>query len=182
MKKRNTIAVIIVLFVCVAVYLNVNTAGVESDEIRLLENFGEESALIESTETTEKNATDGEEKTDVPKYFEEARLEKQKARDTAITTLKEAIGEEGISQTTRDNAAESIETISTSALSETRIETLVKAKGFSDCIALINDSGVSVIVPTSAEGLSPEDATRIKDITVSETNISPGKIKIIEIK
>lgn len=198
MKKRSAVTAIIVLFICVAVYLNWNTAEVESDENRLKGNFGESSLVVndgeeipkadsESTENTSASgSTAGNEEVDVSKdvteYFDEARMEKQKARDSAITTLKEAVNEEKLSQSSRDKAAESIETISNGALSETRIETLIKAKGYTDCVALINDAGVNVIVTAPTEGLSAGDTTKIKDIVVGETNISPSKIKIIEIK
>ena len=82
----------------------------------------------------------------------------------------------------RERAAKSIETISSGAISETRIETLIKAKGFSDCVALINDKGVNVIVNAPETGLTASDTTKIKDIVVSETGVSPSQIKIVEIK
>lgn len=198
MKKRNTVTAIIILFICVAVYLNWNTVNLQSDEERLQGNFGESSLVVNDGEEIPKdseNATDktsdvkeneqSEEKDikgDVTEYFDEARIEKQKARDTAITTLKEAVDEENLSQSSRDKAAASIETISTGAISETRIETLVKAKGYTDCIALINDNGVNVIVTAPAEGLNISDTTKIKDIAVGETKFLPSQIKIIEIK
>lgn len=175
MKKKNIITVIILLFICVAVYLNFNTGEIKSDGERVGEVLGE-------GETTETAASEKTEVKDVTKYFDEARMEKQKARDTAITTLKAAVGEENISQNSRDKAAESIETISTGAVSETRIETLIKAKGYTDCVALINDAGVNVIVTAPKEGLSGSDVTKIKDIVVGETNVLPSQIKIIEIK
>ena len=59
---------------------------------------------------------------------------------------------------------------------------LVKAKGYKDCVALINESGVNIIVTAPEEGLSVSDTTKIKDIVVAETMMSPDKIKIIEIK
>lgn len=192
MKKKSMVTMVIILFICVAVYLNLNTANVESDDKRLEGSFGESSLVVndneeipkEEPENTEGEAGNEEKdvKGDVTEYFSEARMEKQKARDTALTTLKEAVNEESLSQASRDIAAQSIETISTGAISETRIETLVKAKGYTDCVALINDAGVNVIVTAPVDGLTASDSTKIKDIAVSETDFSPGQIKIIEIK
>ena len=193
MKKRSAITAVIIMFICVAVYLNWNTMEIKDERERLNENFGETNFVVndsaEASETSaEENVSDKEkteESSDTMKnsgeYFDEARMEKQKARDSAITTLKETTAEESVSQETRDKAAGSIEKISTNALAETRIETLVKAKGYVDCVALINDSGVSVIVTAPEEGLSPSDINKIKDIAVSETNILPSNIKIVEI-
>lgn len=184
MKKKNLVATVIILFVCVAVYLNMNTVNPEEDSERIEGNLGQSSTVS----GTEEQIREGEENVkkdangDVSEYFSRAREEKQKARDTALTTLKEALSEENLSQASRDSAAESIETISTGAVSETRIETLVKAKGYTDCVALINDTGVNVIVTAPEDGLSASDTTKIKDIAVSETDFLPGQIKIIEIK
>lgn len=190
MKKRGAITAVIIMFICVAVYLNWNTMEISDDRERLNENFGETSFVVNDSEMTsetsdeakpqaEKENTD--KKRDVGEYFEEAKLEKQKARDAAITTLKEMTSEEKISQESRDEAAAGIETISTNAISENRIETLVKAKGYTECVALINDSGVSVIVNAPADGLEASDIIKIKDIAVSETNVSPSAIKVVEI-
>ncbi len=193
MKKRNAVAAIIVLFMCVAVYLNWNSREVQGDDARLHGNFGESKLVVndgeeipkDSENKDAKNNEKNEEKkinSNVSEYFDEARMEKQKARDSAITTLKEAVAEKNLSQESRDKAAASIETLSSGAISETRIETLVKAKGYTECVALINDAGVNVIVSAPASGLTAGDTTKIKDIVVSETNVQPGKIKIIEIK
>lgn len=171
MKRKGTVAAIIVLFICVAVYLNLNTTEVKGDDERIRTTLAEESEVKE--ETTEQKEDS---------YFEEARLEKQKARDSAITTLKEAVNEENMSDESRDRAAKTIETISSGAIAETRIETLIKAKGFEDCVTLINDKGVNVIVSAPESGLSTADTTKIKDIVVSETGVSPSQIKIVEIK
>ncbi len=195
MKKRNAIAVIIVLFICVAVYLNWSTTDVEEDKKRIQNSLGSSNVVVDDdvsgiteagsvrSDATETNgvtveSADG----NINEYFSVARMEKQKARDTAITTLKESVGDENLSQASRDSAAKSIETISTSAISETRIETLVKAKGFEDCIALINDSGVNVIVTSPSGGINAVDTNKIKDIAVAETSLLPSQIKVIEIR
>ena len=180
MKKRNIIAVLILLFICVAVYFNLNNGEIISDADRLRGDF--EETDVELTEEKEINKeADNEDNQEKNDYFENARFEKQKARDTAITTLKESANEENLSQATRDDAAKSIETISTNAICETRIETLVKAKGFEECVALISENGVSVIVKRPEVGMKPEDTTKIKDIACSETKFLPSQIKIIEI-
>ena len=182
MKKRNLVAVIIVLFICVAVYFNLNSGEVISDAARLTGDYEKHEAAIDEKKdgVQEKNEINAQ-NSSKDNYFENARLEKQKARDTAITTLKESANEENLSQETRDSAAKSIETISTNAVCETRIETLVKAKGFDECVALINESGVNVIVKTPEGKMKPEDTTKIKDIVCSETEFLPSQIKIIEI-
>lgn len=185
MKKKGVITAVIILFICVAVYLNLQMPGVESDGDRISENLSKDANSTDAVSVSESEssiASEEKEVEDPKEYFDEARIEKQKARDSAITTLKEAVSEEKLSQESRDSAAESIETISTGAISETRIETLVKAKGFKDCVALINNECVSVIVTAPEGGLTNGDITKIKDIAVGETEFLPSQIKVIEIK
>lgn len=176
MKRKNAVTVMIVLFVCVAVYLNWSyTRGLTGDDT--LDAAGKtkilgEAALVSQEETDVANQN----------YFDEARLEKQKSRDSALNILKETVNREDASQESRDQAAASMEQIAVSGVTETRIETLVKAKGFDDCVALMNDESVNIIVKAPTEGLTAGDIAKIKDIVVAETDFDASKIKVVEIK
>ncbi len=191
LKKRNAVAAMIVLFICVAVYLNWSyTQGigkedaVDADSPKILG----EATLINQEEEGKKEQVTKEEKEKSPKdtvandYFTNARMEKQKARDSALNTLKETTNQENISQEARDKATASIETLATGAVAESRIETLVKAKGFTDCVALINEESVNVIVKAPEGGLTASDTSKIRDIVVAEAKVKPSQIKIVEIK
>ena len=175
MKRKGAITALIVLFVCVAVYLNWSyTAGLTGDET--LDTAGKLKVL---GETELVNQTENKEESD---YFEEARLEKQKSRDNAMNILKETSEKDDVSQESRDQAAASLEEIAVSSVAENRIETLVKAKGFDDCVTLISSDGVNVIVKAPADGLTATDIAKIKDIVISETKMDASKIKVVEIK
>ena len=191
LKKRNAVAAMIVLFICVAVYLNWSyTQGigqedaVDADSPKILG----EATLTNQEEEGKKEQVTKEEKEKSPKdtvandYFTNARMEKQKARDSALNTLKETTNQENISQEARDKATASIETLATGAVAESRIETLVKAKGFTDCVALINEESVNVIVKAPEGGLTQSDTSKIRDIVVAEAKVKPSQIKIVEIK
>jgi hypothetical protein len=56
-------------------------------------------------------------------------------------------------------------------------ETLVKAKGYEDCIAIISENAVSVIV--GAEALQAAEAAQIFAIVYDTTGISPENISIM---
>lgn len=177
LKRKGAVTALIVLFVCVAVYLNWSyTSGLTGDES--LDASGKLKMLGE-TELVNQTADEKEETND---YFSEARLEKQKSRDNAMNILKETSEKEDVSQESRDQAAASMEEIAVSGVAETRIETMVKAKGFDECVALISSDGVNVIVKAPEAGLSAADIAKIKDIVISETNMDASKIKVVEIK
>ena len=64
--------------------------------------------------------------------------------------------------------------------SEANIETLVKAKGFADCLAIVSDNSVKVVVQT--EGLSAEEAAQIKNIILEETDVLVENVSVDEIQ
>ena len=180
LKRRNAVAAMIVLFICVAVYLNWSyNQGIGLDSAVDVDSG---KILGEATFTNKDEETETPEDAVSQDYFTNARLEKQKARDGAISTLKETTLNDKVSQEERDKATVSIETLANGAVSESRIETLVKAKGFSDCVTLINEEGVNVIVKVSENGLSEADASKIRDIVIAEAKVKPSQIKIVEIK
>ena len=67
-----------------------------------------------------------------------------------------------------------------SAVKESRIENLIIAKGYKDCVVFINDNGVNVIISKLADGLQDSDVARITEIVMDEAGVDASKIKIIE--
>ena len=80
----------------------------------------------------------------------------------------------------REVAVANISQIANNAVTEARIESLVLAKGYTDCAVFLNDNSLSIVVAPVAGGLKSEDAIRIKDIAVSETDVGVENIRIIE--
>ena len=66
------------------------------------------------------------------------------------------------------------------AVVESRIENLVIAKGYEDCVTFVNDNGVNVIVSRTESGLTDADVAKIRDIVISEASVSADVIKIME--
>lgn len=113
-------------------------------------------------------------------YFSKARLDRQKAQDAALEVLnKVTSGNASVKQQT----VSEITALSKAIKTENDIETLILAKGFKDCVAVVNDTGVQVVVkPKGTTDLSESDAIQIKDIVVAQTSIDPLKIQIIQAK
>ena len=74
-------------------------------------------------------------------------------------------------------ASAKISKIAVDMQNEKNIETLVKAKGFEECVAVISEDAVSVIV--KAESLQANEAAQILTIVYETTGISPEKVSII---
>jgi stage III sporulation protein AH len=200
-KKNGAVISVIVLLLCVAVYLNwsysrtaeddaavsgetiVDVNGDEiiaepaSDQTR----FDDSQWVIELTEENGASAASAEQRlTAMSSYFDETRLDRETSRDGEITILKETLDEEETTQETRLAVEEQIASIAANSATESRIESLVMAKGFLECVAMISDSGVSVVVLPETEGLQASDVAKIKDIIISETGVTADLIRIIE--
>ncbi len=110
-------------------------------------------------------------------YFTAAALGREEARDEAIDVLKLISDNAEASAEARAEAAEQIAKIALDIQNEANIETLVKAKGFEDCVAIISDDSVSVIV--SAESLVASQTAQILSVVYDTTGITPDKVTII---
>ena len=114
-------------------------------------------------------------------YFAAARLTRQQARDSALTLLQEASEGESVDPQVASEAAASIQTLAGYALSEAQIESMVTAKGYTDCVVFLGDESASVVVSTATDGLQTEDVARITDIVKQETGLPASAIKIMEV-
>ena len=186
--KRNAVAAAIVLLVCGAVYVNWNY----SQDTAAARNLGE-AALVgarqdplaaapaETGETGETGAGEdqaaGETGGD---YFSAARLNRQQARDNALSLLQEAAADEKADQTSVDQANIAIQTMASYTMTEAQIENLVTAKGYADCVAFLGDDGVSVVISPPESGMTDTDAARIGEIVKEQTGLGADRIKIIE--
>ena len=110
-------------------------------------------------------------------YFTATALNRQQQRDEAIDVLKLVSESPESSEEARAEATAKIAKIATDMQNESNIETLVKAKGFEECVAIISDNSVSVIV--SAETLQASEAAQILAIVYDTTGISPETVSII---
>ena len=192
--KRNAIAAAIVLFVCGAVYLNWSysqdtaagknlgeAALVGSQNDPLLEKqkegaAAEEGAAGEEGAQTEEGAA-AQEGADAESgtYFSTARLNRQQARDNALSLLQEAAEDEKADQSSVDQANAAIYT-----MTEAQIENLITAKGYTDCVAFLGEDSISVVVSAMENGMTDADAARIGEIVMEQTGLKADQIKIIE--
>jgi len=110
-------------------------------------------------------------------YFTATALNRQQSRDEAIDVLKLVSESDESSEEAKAEATAKIAQIATDMQNENNIETLVKAKGFEECVAIISDNSVSVIV--GADELQAAEAAQILAIVYDTTGISPENVSII---
>ena len=113
-------------------------------------------------------------------YFAQARIDKMNNRDEAVQTLQTIIG--GGDITNDEMVTNALAAVEVSKLIECEgnIESLVKAQGYSDCVAYLDGETAKLVVKT--EGLDKAQAAAIKEVILGETNISAENIRIFEVK
>ena len=111
-------------------------------------------------------------------YFASAQLSRQQSRDQAIAVLQTVIESSTADAATKEAASVDINRIASEIQTEANIETLIKSKGFEECVAVISEGTASVIV--ASDGLMPNELSQIKEIVWEQAGIDPVNIKIIE--
>ena len=109
-------------------------------------------------------------------------MERNTARDTALEKLQAVVDSADEESTAKDLAAENIARISNFITIENKIETLVCAKGVSNCVAVIKDDGSGVDVVVDCETLDDTTIMQIKDIAMSQLQCSFENVSIIQYK
>lgn len=115
---------------------------------------------------------------DEESYFAMAAIDRSRARDEAMEVLNQITSSTDASEEARAEAYAAIEQMALDIENEANIETLLKAKGFEECVAVISNSAATVIV--KSEGLLPSDLAQITEIVWEQAGISPSDIKVIE--
>ena len=94
-------------------------------------------------------------------------MNKQQTRDEALELLKSVADSEDATAETKEKAGTDMIEMARVTDVEGTIESLIKAKGFSDCMVYISDDAVNVVVASG--GLSSEQAAQINEIVISES-------------
>ncbi len=111
-------------------------------------------------------------------YFASMVISRQRARDESIQVLLQVVESEEALKELKEEATESMNRIAGQIEQEANIESLVTAKGFSDCVAVVSDKTVTIVV--ASDGLLPNETIQIKEIAVEQTGIQADSVKIIE--
>ncbi len=176
--KKNLVAAAILLTVCGGIYANWA--------------YSQKQAVADITDTLDENLIMSEDKlvmaddslisddnTTMTDYFAAVRLSRQEARDSAVNLLQETMAYGGEYST--ESSAE-LEELVNLALCEAQIESLVIAKGYTDCVAYISDKSISIAVAAPEGGLQQPDVAVISDIVVTQSDFSMDQIYVVEVK
>ena len=184
--KKNLVAAAVLVTVCAGIYVNwmytqdVNTASLtetlDTEKVMGTDTLvlSEDMAAIAAGEEVQTTASD---------YFAAVRLSRQEARDSALNLLQEAMAYSTAEDGSKEvESAMELETIVQTALSEAQIESLVIAKGYTDCVAYLTGDGISVAVSSPEGGLQTEDVAVIADIVMQQSDYGLDTIRVVEVQ
>ena len=110
-----------------------------------------------------------------PDFFIEYRLEREKIRSERSDLLRESI-KNAKNDDVRSHAQEIVLKMITEKQKESEMESLIKARGFTDSLVFIRENSVNAIVKTNS--LSREEVVQIADVI---SRVSGVKIEDISI-
>lgn len=177
--KKNMIAAAVLLVVCAGIYMNWMYTNAESVD-NLTDTLDAEKVLSEDSLILDVGTLGNQESNTLTDYFAAVRLSRQQARDSAVNLLQEAMAY-GEKEESKESSAQ-LEEIVQAALVEAQIESLIIAKGYTDCVAYMSDKGISVAVASPEGGMQQTDVAVIADIVLTQTDLSYEDIYVVEVQ
>ena len=180
MGKRNLIIAGAVIMIGLAVYVNwIFFAGDNKDDsfnydqsAGMNTNYG--TTLGTGSNTGNQNSTSA----DANSYFSSVQVSRQKARDEALEVLNSVVDNDNATDQVKAEAVAEIRQIASEMENEAKIESLIKTKGYAQCVAVISGENVSIVLQHEGE-LSAAALAQINAIVYEQTGISPAGISVI---
>lgn len=208
LKSRSAAAAVLTLALGAAVYLNWNFARAAPQELSVASDAIETSAQTAipvtdpletdtvaanapaedmAAETGDKNYGEAQlvsvNKDSGSEFFETARLTRSKARDEALDTLKKSLKNTKLTAEEKQQLTSELSDRVSSITLESKLETLIKAKGFADCVVDLQDNKANVTVMTEKDALTADEVTRIRDALLNQCkDLTAQDITIVEVK
>lgn len=172
--KRNLIIACAVLLIGAAVWLNwMLFAGPNTDGG--YDGYDQPSGSLSGDTGTTDGSTDTADTAST--YFSATQISRQRARDEALEVLQSVVDNVEASEEVKAEALAGIAAIADEIQKEANIESLITAKGFEQCVAVLNGESASIIV--KAETLQAADLAQINTIVYEQTGIAPSGVTII---
>lgn len=178
LKKKQLAAVVLIMLVAVAGYLN-HSFRYDIADPDAIAVYNEASKKLGQAQMVNADKSTPQKAEAANGYFSEARMQRETKREEAIDTLLELINADGADATSKEVAQEQIQEIAGYTEKEVTMENMIKAKGYQDAVVFMGENLVSVAVFST--GLNEVDAAVISDIATSVTGYSADKVNIVEI-
>lgn len=181
-EKRHLVLGTLVIALSAAVYLNWQF-GVSDNVSKTSKELGVAKFVNATTSTEETSTFDEAMQTsnmtsEQQQYFANAKNQRDQTQAEIIETANSVLQNENSSQEQVTASIESIHQLLKNFTYQDSVESILKAKGFTQCLCYISEKGCSVIV--LKEEMNETSAIMIKDAVNSQVDISFDNISIVE--
>ena len=174
-QKRYIISAAILLALGAAVYVNwqFNSSAASAPKELGAASYVNATVACTDDEAVETAALSKEQRD----YFATERTKRKATQDKVIDEAKEVFDLENAGADEVSEAQKKVEQILKNFTIQDSIESIIKAKGFSECMCYISDDGVTVVVPEAE--LNDSTALIIDDAVISHYDVSYENISIV---
>ncbi|WP_049764996.1 SpoIIIAH-like family protein [Syntrophothermus lipocalidus] len=134
-----------------------------------------EAAPVTSSTSTKKPETVGQDRG----FFSEYRLERERTRDQQVELLREMLNNANLDPKSREKAAARLVEISMTIDREMKAEALVKARGYEDCVVIVQPSLTTVIVSYKGAAIPLDEENELKEQVASVIQCRPNHVCVI---
>ncbi len=173
--KRNFIIIGAVFLVVAALVINIAIFSREDDGFDYDQSAGMDATNTGTGETT---APTTDTSASVDTYFSDVQVNRQRSRDEAIEVLQAVVDNTSSTATAKEEALAEIQNLAKVMETEANIESLIVAKGFEECVAVISGENASIVV--KSDGLIASEISQINEIVYQQAGIKPVNITIIQ--
>ncbi len=178
--KRNMMLGALVLALGVAVYLNYSfstpqsanvaaSAGTGTTMASNKDDLGDAQYVNNTTSTNPESLA----------YFKEARENRETSRREALEMVQDLMNNAQVSASVQTEVVKKLQDMADAIERESKIENLIKAKGFADCVVYIDGTKCHLVV--QAMSLTESQTTQIIEIVTGQSNISAENIAIVTV-
>lgn len=111
-------------------------------------------------------------------FFASAAINREQTRDESMEVLNQLANNPDALPDTKEDALNAIAQLVEDMNAEANIETLIKAKGFEECVAIVAGESCTIVVKSG--GLNAAETAMILEIACEQTSAEPENVKIIE--
>lgn len=170
-SRKHILAVTLTCSLALAVFVNwyyTKPDGLQNQEPEVTDNINlGDAQFVNSASVTEN-------------YFQNARLNRTKAHDSAKESLQAILNDSSIDEETKASSREKLTALSEFIKLEADCENLITAQISRECLVTIDFDSVEVIVPKGS--IDEKSVIKIKDIILTKHNVKAENITIIELK
>ena len=173
--KRNFIIAGAALLVGAAICINWAVLSSRADD-----GFDYSTGVgMQDTDTANKNDTPKDTEASNDAYFSSIEVSRQRTRDEAIEVLQAVVDNQSATEAAKNEALAEINNLAKVMEQESNIETLIIAKGFENCVAVISGDKANIVVCSESDIL-PAQISQINEIVYDTAGILPVNINITE--